>query len=184
MPLIAQALRMTMAESFKASGHAVPTVPSEASSTAVQGGMLQFMIDVAAPAHGFERSLEGARKYMRACQPAHASNCAIPLLELVTTNDTLATVEAAHSVQCMYKASPNVVTALTHQGTHMVRWEGWWPRCWMTRVTTEFFEATTQQSQARPADCAAMPAKADPTLASDRCSLGRRVRARNSSFSS
>merc|ERR1719343_121972 len=102
---------------------------------------MEFIRDRMAPAHGYKRSLAGAREYLQACLPAHASNCAIPVLVLGTTNDTLVAPEMAQMVHSMYKASPHVVTALTRQGTHMIRWEGWWPRDWTSRVSLEFLDS-------------------------------------------
>jgi len=144
LPFIAQALNMAIADSFKACGFHAGPADSKHADEVVHGGMVQFVRDVMAPAHGFKRSLAGAMKYMKSCGSPHVSNCAIPVLELVTENDTLMTADMARRIHSSYKASPHVLTALTRQGTHMVRWEGWWPRCWVTRVTNEFLHAALE----------------------------------------
>jgi len=178
MPFIAQALNMAISESFKACGYE-QTKASGRTSEVVSGGMVEFIRDVMAPAHGFEQSLDGARRYMQACAPAHASNCAIPVLELCGTNDTLMTPEMAQRVQSMYKTSPHVVTAMTSQGTHMIRWEGWWPRCWVTRVAGEFLESALEPARAGPAGGAAKSKMATFNL----CGPGLKARSRKGSFS-
>merc|ERR1711994_1111133 len=94
-----------------------------------------------APAHGYERSLPATREYFKACEPPSVESCCVPLMEMVTMNDLLLTQEAALWVQSMYKKNPNVVTVLTREGTHIVRWEGWWPRCWISHACGEFLDA-------------------------------------------
>merc|ERR1719343_760310 len=133
---------------------------------------MEFIRDRMAPAHGYKRSLAGAREYLQACNPAHASNCAIPVLVLGTTNDTLATAEMAQTVHSMYKASPHVVTALTRQGTHMVRWEGWWPRDWTSRVSAEFLESALQPCA--PSGGASKSKAVPPAAVSSLCGHGVR----------
>jgi len=184
VPLISQALNMGISETFKACGYqAKPKAVADASEQVVPGGMLEFMRDVMGPAHGFERSVEGARQYMRSCQPAHVSNCAIPVLELTTTNDTLCTAEMSQRVASMYKASPHVVTAMTQQGTHMVRWEGWLPQCWTTRVSGEFFESILHAA-ATPTCTTMKSAKVTaPALSSGPCGQGMKARPRKGSIS-
>lgn len=177
MPLITQIMSFVALESFKACGHPAKPTASYSSSEVVRGGMLEFVCDVMAPAHGFERSLAGAREYMRSCQPAHASGCSIPVLELCTTNDMLMTAEMAQMVQSMYKASPHVITAMTHRGTHMIRWEGWRPRCWVTRVSDEFFQSVLWQPKIAPASVVAKPTKAIlPASPSSSCGQDLKVR--------
>lgn len=147
-PLISQALGMAIAATFKECGYPEqPQACSDESTKAVKGGIFEFISDVMAPAHGYERSLDGGREYMRSCVTAHASNCRTPCLELTTTNDTLVTAEMAHIVQSSYKLSPHVVTAMSQTGTHMIRWEGWWPSCWVSRVAGEFLESVLLQER-------------------------------------
>merc|ERR1719350_1563839 len=104
--------------------------------------MIEFVRDYMAPAWGHEQSLAGAGEYLEACAPADSSGCKVPTLELVSLNDTLMTPDMARTVQSFYKASPHVVTHLTREGTHIVRWEGWWPRCWVERAAAEFLEGS------------------------------------------
>lgn len=147
VPFLSQALHMAVAETFRACGYGLfERQPRESHDPdVVPGGMIEFVRDVMAPAHGFDRTLVGAQEYLRSCKPASFANCAIPVMVLTTPNDTLATAEMSQVVQAKYKISPHVVTVMTRQGTHMIRWEGWWPRCWVSRVSGEFIESALQQ---------------------------------------
>jgi len=123
-----------------------PPDPAHAGDGTVPGGLIQFIRDRMGPAHGFERTVEGARAYMRHAQPPSIENACVPVLEMVTMNDMLLTQEAALWVHNLYKVNPKVVTVLTRDGTHMVRWEGWWPQCWISRATEEFLDAVLKAS--------------------------------------
>lgn len=114
----------------------------QASDEDEPGFMLSFVRDEMAPAQGFEATIDGARRYLDACAPAPARGCTVPTLELVTFNDQLMTPEMVQQVCNFSQESPHIVTAVTREGTHMVRWEGFWrPRCWVTPVSFEFLEA-------------------------------------------
>merc|ERR1719203_606360 len=103
--------------------------------------MIEFVRDFMAPAHGFEHSDKGASEYMQAKQPAAARGIAVPTLEMLTINDSLITKEMIGRLQSLYKESPHVITCMTVEGTHMVRYEGWKPSCWLCRTSSEFLNA-------------------------------------------
>mmetsp|Transcript_25254 Transcript_25254/g.84306 ORF Transcript_25254/g.84306 Transcript_25254/m.84306 type:complete len:253 (+) Transcript_25254:62-820(+) len=118
----------------------------------IRGGMVEFVKDHMAPTHGFENSLEGASAYMASCQPPLASNCAVPVLELLTYNDFLMTADHVQVVERFWEVSPHVVTAVTRQGTHVIRWEGLYPRCWMGKVGREFLQAALNVAAQPPSE--------------------------------
>lgn len=140
-PLIAKALAGSCHDTYDACHAPRPAADAAlAGEKVLKGGLMEFIRDRMAPAHGYERSLKGARAYFRACEPPSVDACKVPVLEMVTMNDLLLTQEAALWVQNLYTQNANVVTVLTREGTHMVRWEGWWPRCWISRASAEFLE--------------------------------------------
>merc|ERR1712066_78014 len=55
--------------------------------------------------------------------------------------------ETVLTVHASYQLSPNIMTVITREGTHALRWEGWLPRCWATRVSEEFFVAALKVSR-------------------------------------
>lgn len=164
IPLLSQILNVAASDSFKACGHdPADKGVGEASTDVLRGGMLEFIKDVMAPAHGYEQSVFGAREYMAACKPAAAWKCAVPTLEYVTPQDTIMSPEMAYRVAGMYKQSPHVVTVLTQQGTHVIRWEGWWPTCWVTRTSWEFINSALAQKAAVASQAAGAKPTCEPT---------------------
>jgi len=146
VPLIAQALNFALQVTQKQCGRELETLSPDISNKVMRGGILDYVLNNLAPAHGFERSVAGAHKYMESCNPATATIDSVPTLELSTINDMIMNADMARGVQGMYKDSPSVITAMTNNGTHMIRWEGWWPQCWVSRVAHEFLESVLQQT--------------------------------------
>merc|ERR1711920_498361 len=95
-----------------------------------------------APAFGFDSTEDGAAHYLQSCTPADPAGCAIPTLELFTYNDGLIAPSAISELRQLYVASPHIVTAVTHGGTHMIRWQGWRLECWLSRASHEFLDAS------------------------------------------
>lgn len=141
VPAISQALAGAAATTFKAAGHPVLPVAEDIKGKVLSGGIMEFACNTMAPAHGYERSVAGGWAYTQSCSPAHASRCAVPVLEMLTMQDTVMDAEQVLRVHSTFQASPNVMTAMTQEGTHMVRWEGWRPRCWVCKASAEFLEA-------------------------------------------
>jgi len=179
IPLISQILTVGVADTLTACGYQAPA-ELQTEPECMRGGLFEFMKDVMGPGMGYERTMEGARKFMDWCCPAHGSNCAIPTLELTSMNDTIMTADMSQRVQMMYKTSPHIITALTRSGTHMIRWEGWWPRCWVTQVSWEFCNSVLQQATAG-ADSTMVKAKAAaaPMASSSFCGQGMEARVRH-----
>eukprot|EP00927_Polykrikos_kofoidii_P084303 TRINITY_DN8841_c0_g1_i2.p1 TRINITY_DN8841_c0_g1~~TRINITY_DN8841_c0_g1_i2.p1 ORF type:complete len:534 (-),score=60.54 TRINITY_DN8841_c0_g1_i2:482-2083(-) len=151
-PLISKALASVMRMTYAAAG----TVADEHEGSL--GGVHDFVEKYMAPAHGYERSRPGSIEYLKSCRPADCSTCAVPSMEILTMNDILITSEMALEESAVYERSPHVVTVLTREGTHVVRWEGYfWHRCWLSRVCLEFLEASLQtldkRAKSSPADC-------------------------------
>lgn len=144
-PLVAKALSRAGEITYQDVAMPAAAGAPETDTEVLPGGMFEFMRDRMAPAHGYERSAAGARQYMRACQPAGSSKCAVPVLELVTLKDTLMTPDTVRRLHRTYEASPHLVTVMTREGTHMVRWEGWRATCWLCRASVEFLESALQQ---------------------------------------
>jgi len=145
LPLIAKSLGGVCKATFQECHRSALPCSGEAFEDLLSGGLMEFVRDYQAPAHGFEHSKAGASEYMRRCQPAPASGCAVPTLELMTINDSLITPEMCERLQDFHKASPHIVTATTVEGTHMIRWEGFRPTCWIARSSAEFLEAALQR---------------------------------------
>lgn len=147
LPLVAKALVSAARFSFHSAGQPDPCAEAKGASAAcgagqhLSGGMLDFIERQQAPAHGFPKSREGMQQYFESCQPADASGCAVPVLELLTYNDTLITPEMQDVNRKAAQRSPHTIVATTHEGTHMVRWEGMIPQCWIRRASGEFLEA-------------------------------------------
>lgn len=110
----------------------------------VSGGFAEFVHLVQAPAMGFPRNFEGTQQYFESCVPADASGCAVPVLELLNYNDTLIAAEFHNITRKDAEKSSNVIVTTTREGTHMIRWEGILPKCWLRRVSNEFLEAALQ----------------------------------------
>lgn len=153
-PLISKALAGSCHDAYdECHAPRPPADPSHIGDGTVPGGLMEFIRDRMGPAHGFERSVEGARAYMRHCQPPGVEHCCVPMLEMVTMNDMLLTQEAALWVHNLYKINSKVLTVLTRDGTHMVRWEGWWrPQCWISRATEEYLDGVLKAGAGKTDD--------------------------------
>mmetsp|Transcript_118897 Transcript_118897/g.341546 ORF Transcript_118897/g.341546 Transcript_118897/m.341546 type:complete len:549 (-) Transcript_118897:97-1743(-) len=116
----------------------------------VPGCMVEFVRDHMGPCFGFERTTEGAIKYMNRCLPPESSHCAVPCLELMSFDDQLQCPEQARETHGYWKLSPNVITAGTRQGTHVIRWDGFHGACWLSKVTAEFCEAVLRSEDHEP----------------------------------
>jgi predicted alpha/beta-fold hydrolase len=108
----------------------------------LSGGMIEFVQDYMAPAHGFDSSRDGGRSYMQWCQPKETKCCVVPTLEHLCVNDTIISPENIWALQRLYQESPYVATLTTRHGTHMVRWEGWRLECWLAKSSCEFLESS------------------------------------------
>jgi len=137
MPHISGVLHQAAAASFEQCGHAPLKVPKDK--------MFPNMWDLAcyglAPLNGYGACDEGAERYLRDCNAGPTSGCRRPLLEMCTFNDTLVDIEAVRKLQGLYLESPHVITCATRGGTHVIRWEGVWATCWLSRASYEFLEA-------------------------------------------
>lgn len=111
------------------------------------GELLQHMRDRLAPAHGFAASTSGAKSYLRSCQPADPAMCGIPALELLTITDLLIDAPQVRNLQKMYTASENIITCVSHSGTHVVRWEGFKSTCWISKASFEFLDSALRVRQ-------------------------------------
>jgi len=141
IPLIAQALGVAAQQTLKAGGTEKASMKGGNFNQILSQGLMEAVRDYMAPAHGYEHSDEGARQYMKDCQPAPASGIAVPTLEMISLNDTLITPVMVERIYNLHKENPNVVTCVTIEGTHMVRWEGNSPSCWISRTSEEYFNA-------------------------------------------
>jgi len=182
-PLISKALVGAAEAAFKTAGHAAEPVADHIKGKVMSGGLMEFAANTMAPAHGYERSVAGAWEYTKSCLPTHASRCAIPVLELLTLQDTILAAEDVLRVHSAFQASPHVVTATTQEGTHMVRWQGWRPECWVSQASCEFLEAALKVLREGVAPQAHMAISSSPTssrcLAAMSCAVQRtRVRVR------
>jgi len=149
IPLIGKALGMAAMQTFTECGQSAKP-KAEGMSNINPNGMIEFVRDWQAPNYGFEHSDAGAVEYMDWCQPPAYTDDTIPTLELMTINDSLATPQMIQKLQAVYKDCKNVITCVTVGGTHMVRWEGWRPSCWICRAGGEFLEAVLKAKQAGP----------------------------------
>lgn len=154
-PLLSKALAGGAKRTFKQCG--IPLFKADDTQEAepsgedyrpVPGGLVAFCMENLAPAHGWPRSVQAFLEYTRSCKFADdLSACAVPVMEMVSAKDTLMTAEAARLVADGYKASPHVITVEVREGTHMMRWQGWRPRCWVCPVAFEFLEAVLEQQR-------------------------------------
>merc|ERR1719343_388162 len=111
---------------------------------------MEFVRTSLAPGNGYDATVGGALAYVKANSPVPKfHNCAVPVLELVTYNDCLVHPGRVNDIVEAYKKSSNVVTAVTRQGTHMIRWQGWCPRDWLSVASAEFLEAALNKSVSR-----------------------------------
>jgi len=129
-PLMSSVLANAMDKTLEACGIA-------ADPDLLLTSMSQFSRSRMAPAHGFGNG----SSYLRHVQPADPAGCRVPMLELSTFNDLLVDVPDIASLMQLHTASPHVINCSTHWGTHIVRWEGWRPQCWIATVAFEFIEA-------------------------------------------
>lgn len=147
LPLISKALvaaaRMTFQNIYHDEFAQAKLEASTTKSTRryLSGGMMEFVEELQAPGHGFESNPEGTQKYYDSCQPADAAGSAVPVLELLTYNDTLITPDMQDITRKSTERSLNTIVATTRNGTHMVRWEGLIPQCWLRKAAGEFLEA-------------------------------------------
>jgi len=162
LPLITKALVLACRDSFLISGDGPPApdaggeeagkLPAgETEVTALPGGLVSFVCDEMAPKNGFPRTPAGVLDYFAHVQPPTSARCAVPCLELMTFDDQLIEAGQVEVLQEYHKLSPNVITAATKQGTHVVRWDGLRPRCWVSRVSSEFLESALEAVRAEGA---------------------------------
>lgn len=148
LPFVAKALAIAGHDALQRCGlgpaPAVGDAPPASAPTPeiLPGGLVSFVRDELAPRHGYKQTDADALRYLRRCQPADSATCRRPTLELLTLDDQLISLEEAEQLREYWRKSPFVVTAATAQGTHVVRWEGLRPRCWISRVAAEFLEAS------------------------------------------
>mmetsp|Transcript_126925 Transcript_126925/g.237307 ORF Transcript_126925/g.237307 Transcript_126925/m.237307 type:complete len:500 (-) Transcript_126925:65-1564(-) len=149
VPLLGRALNLAASQTLLRECHCVPHPRGKAEELAdaeepptLRGGMVEVVRDLMGPAHGFKPTQQGARQYMRKCQPADPAGVSIPSLELFSFNDTLIDVPMVRDLLQLYRASPHIITCGTRGGSHIVRWEGLYAQCWIARVGYDFLEAT------------------------------------------
>lgn len=140
-PVYAKALAGAAEATYAAAGHPPQPVSEDIKGKVMPGGLVEFVCNRMAPEHGYERSLAGGEAYMQACNTLHPSHTTIPVLEMLSLQDTILDAETILTVHSSYQASPNIMTVTTREGTHALRWEGLRPRCWVTRASEEFFVA-------------------------------------------
>jgi len=109
--------------------------------------MFKLVQDVMAPLNGFGNSEVDATKYLSSCNAPSSARCRRPVLELSTFNDMLISPQAIWDVHRLHNDSPHVITCTTRGGTHVVRWEGWFARCWLSKVSGEFLVAALDASK-------------------------------------
>jgi len=141
VPIFAKALAAGAEFTYTAAGHPPQPVSEKIKGKVLSGGLVEFVSNRMAPAHGYEHSLAGGQAYMKSCNTIQASHTSIPVLEILALQDGILDAETVLTVHSSFQASPNIMTVLTREGTHALRWEGWRPRCWTTRVSEEFFDA-------------------------------------------
>jgi len=149
VPLIGKALGMAAMQTFKECGH-TGKPRGESMSNNNPSGMIEFVRDWQAPHYGFEHSDAGVLEYMDWCQPSEYNDDTVPVLEMMTINDTLILPQMIVKLRQKYKTGKNVFTCVTVGGTHMVRWEGWKPSCWVCRAGNEFLESVLRSKQGGP----------------------------------
>lgn len=105
-------------------------------------GPVMGLATVVAQLHGYPATREGALEYLQHCTPASYRGCRRPVLELNSFGDNIAGVDQIRLVQERFPAeSPYVISAVTKEGAHLIRWEGKFATCWATRVSYEFLDA-------------------------------------------
>lgn len=109
------------------------------------GSIMEFIRTVQAPGHGYDATVDGALAYLDVSGRS-PNTSAVPVLEMVTYNDCLVHPGTVQNVVDSYKECSNVVTAVTKQGSHMIRWEGWQPRDWLSVSSAEFLGAALNRS--------------------------------------
>jgi predicted alpha/beta-fold hydrolase len=150
-PGLSYVLKMAAEGALLNCGRKAEKVPQEISNHTVRNGLMEYVANTMAPAHGSERSIKGATEYALACNPENYSDkLAVPILEMLTMSDMLLAPEAAQQVYDYHLLSENCIVVLTRYGTHMVRWQGWSPSCWYCKAGSEFLDAVLENQSGEP----------------------------------
>jgi len=140
LPVVTKILYHAIARTVRQCGYDLSAMGWEMGNQQNLYGAVQ---DYFGPLHGWGRTDEDIKKYLRSCAPC-STNCRKPVLVLVNLNDALTSSTEVRKWLDQPKESENVFVCITQNGTHMVRWETWAARCWVCKAAHEFFEAVAK----------------------------------------
>lgn len=148
LPPISSILKQTAEATFEVCGSTSSAECPPGGVARRMGKMFSFIRDRQAPAYGYQATDEGAGQYLASCNSGSPAACAIPTLELLSFNDFLIDPESISEGQKAYLKSPHVITCVSRNGTHAIRWSGLRGRCWISQVGCEFAESALRRRAA------------------------------------